>query len=104
MATRRLRLRMHASLKGHPKIMSITRISNAVPSFAYCLLICAVLICAPRPAFAQPAESSEEQAPEVRSVSGTSQSPDQDSEDQPPPPSPHSVICGVTHLGQCLRD
>ena len=84
--------------------MSIARIRNVVPSFAYCLLICAVLICGPRPAFAQTAEASDEQAPETRSVSGTSQSPDQTSGDQQQPPSPQSVICGVTHLGQCLKD
>lgn len=85
-------------------MMSIARIRNVVPSFAYCLLICAVLICGPRTVFAQTAESSDEQAPETRSVSGASQSPDQASEDQQQPPSPQSVICGVTHLGQCLKD
>src|SRR6266852_2807493 len=83
--------------------MWIARIRNVVASFAYCLLICAVLICAPRPAFAQTTESSDEQAPETRSVSGTSQSPDQASEDQQQQPT-QSVICGVTHLGQCLKD
>src|SRR5258707_15260626 len=103
MAARRLRLRMHASLKGHPRIMSIARIRNVVESFSYCLLICVFLICAPWPAFAQTTESSDQQARETRSVSGTSQPPDQDSEDQPPP-SPQLVICGVTHLGQCLKD
>ena len=84
--------------------MSIARIRNVVPSFAYCLLICAFLICGPRGAFAQTAESSDEQARETRSVSGTSQPPDQGSEDQQQPPDPQSVICGVTHLGQCLKD
>jgi membrane-associated phospholipid phosphatase len=84
--------------------MSIARIRNVVGSFSYCLLICVSLICAPRPAFAQTTESSDQQARETRSVSGTSQSPDQDSEDQQQPPSPQSVICGVTHLGQCLKD
>src|SRR5258708_3128766 len=102
MATTRLRLRTNANLKGTSKIMWIARIRN-VPSFAYCLLICAVLICAPRPAFAQTTESSDEQAPETRSVSGTSQSPDQASEDQQQP-STQFVICGVTHLGECLKD
>ena len=84
--------------------MGIARIRNVVPSFAYCLLICAVLICGPKLAFAQTTESSEGQVPGTRSVSGTSQSPDQDSEDQQQPPSPQSAICGVTHLGQCLKD
>src|SRR5438445_5411823 len=104
MATRRLRLRTHVSLRGASKIMRIARIRNAVPSFSYYLLICAVLICGPRPAFGQTTESSEEQASETRSVSGTSQSPDHALEDQQQPPSPQSVICGVTHLGQCLKD
>src|SRR5439155_23477074 len=104
MATKRSRLRTHASLKGASKIMSIDRIRNVVPSFAYCLLICAVLICGPSPAFAQTAESSEEQAPEARSASAASQPPDQASEEQQQQPSPQSVICGVTHLGQCLKD
>src|SRR6266487_4416377 len=104
MATKRLRLRTHVSFKGASKIMSIARIRNVVSSFAFCLLTCAVLICGPKLAFAQAANSSEEQAPETQSVSGTSQSPDQASEDQQQPTDPHSVICGVTHLGQCLKD
>jgi membrane-associated phospholipid phosphatase len=84
--------------------MSIARIRNVVPSSAYCLLICAVLICAPRPAFAQMANAGDERPQEVRPVSGTSQSPGQASEDQQQPPDPQTVICGVTHLGQCLKD
>ncbi len=84
--------------------MSIARIRNVVPSLAYCLLICVAVICAPRPAFAQTTESpSDEEARETRSLTGTSQSPDQASEDQQQPSS-QSVICGVTHLGQCLKD
>ncbi len=84
--------------------MSIARIRNVVPSSAYCLLICAVLICAPRPAFAQMANAGDERPQEVGPVSGTSQSPDQVSEEQQQPPDPQSVICGVTHLGRCLKD
>src|SRR5258708_18641886 len=67
-------------------------------------IVCVVLICGPRAGFAQAGESSGEQAGEAQSVSGTSQPPDQASEDQQPPPDPQSVICGVTHLGQCLKD
>src|SRR6266446_2458467 len=84
--------------------MCSARIRNVVPSCAYCLLVCTVLICGPRLGFAQTTKSSVEQVPGTRSVSGTSQSPDQDSEDQQQPPSPQSAICGVTHLGQCLKD
>src|SRR5260370_9280975 len=91
------------TLKGIPKIMS-PRIRNAFLYFAAALLVCIALICSSAPAFAQTTESSGEQAQEAQSVSGTSQPPDQDSEDQPPPPSPQSVICGVTHLRQCLND
>jgi hypothetical protein len=84
--------------------MSIARIRNVVPSFPYCLLICVAVICAPGPAFAQTTDSpSDEEAGETRSAFGTSQSPDQASEDQQQPPSSKSV-CGVTHLGQCLKD
>jgi membrane-associated phospholipid phosphatase len=53
--------------------------------------------------FGQTADSSDEQAQEAQSVSATSQSSDQVSEDQQQP-STQPVICGVAHLGQCLKD
>jgi membrane-associated phospholipid phosphatase len=83
--------------------MSIVRIRNVVPSLACCLLICVAHMCGPRPAFAQTTESSGGQARDAKSVPGASQGPDQASEDQQQPSS-QSVICGVTHLGQCLKD
>ena len=83
--------------------MSIVRERNAFRYFLHSLLICAALIYGPRPLFGQTADSSDEQAQEAQSVSATSSSSDQASED-PQQPSAQSVICGVTHLGQCLKD
>jgi membrane-associated phospholipid phosphatase len=90
------------TLKGIPKIMS-PRIRNAFLYFAASLLACIALICSSAPAFAQTTESSGEQAQGAQSVSGVSSSSDQASEAQQQP-SKHSAICGVAHLGQCLKD
>jgi membrane-associated phospholipid phosphatase len=46
---------------------------------------------------------SDEQALEAQSISATSSSSDQTSEEQHQP-STQPAICGVTHLGQCLKD
>jgi hypothetical protein len=90
-------------LKGNPKIVS-TRIRNAFLYFAPPLLICTALICGSATASAQTTESSGEQAQEAQPVSGSSpSSSDQVSEDSQQP-STQSRICGVTHLGQCLKD
>src|SRR6266446_5306531 len=62
--------------------MPIVREKNALRYFLHSLLICATLIYGPRPLFSQTADSSNEQAQ----------------------PSTQSVVCGVTHLGQCLKD
>ena len=83
--------------------MSIVRERNAFRYFLHSLLICAALIYGPRPLFGQTADSSDEQAQEAQSVSATSSSSDQASED-PRQASTQSIICGVTHLGQCLKD
>lgn len=83
--------------------MSIARIIYGLPRFALFILICAALIYSPRPAFAQTTDSSGGKAREAHSVSDTSPSSDQSSGDQQQP-STQSVICGVTHLGQCLKD
>jgi hypothetical protein len=48
-------------------------------------------------------DSSGEQAQEAQSVSGTSPPSEQAPENRQQP-STQSVICGVTHLGQCLKD
>ena len=83
--------------------MSIVRNRNALQYFVHSLLICAALIYGPLPTFAQTTDSSREQTRERQSVSDSSPSPSQPSEDQQKP-STQSVICGVTHLGQCLKD
>jgi membrane-associated phospholipid phosphatase len=83
--------------------MSIARIRNFIPPFAHCLIVCMALICGPGPAVAQTTESSGDQPPQGKSGSGTSQLPDQAAQDQQQP-TPQPVICGVTHLGQCLKD
>ncbi len=79
------------------------RIRNAFLYFAASLLACIALICSSAPAFAQTTESSGEQAQEAQWTSGTSPSSDQARENQEQP-STQSVICGVKHLGQCLKD
>jgi len=62
------------------------------------------LICGLAPASAQTTESSGEQVQEAQPISGSSpSSSDQVSED-PQQPSTQPVICGMTHLGQCLKD
>jgi len=90
------------TLKGIPKIMS-PRIRNAFLYFPASLLACIALICSSAPAFAQTTDSSGEQEQGAQSVSGVSSSSDQASEAQQQP-SKHSAICGVAHLGQCLKD
>jgi len=90
------------TLKGIPKIMS-PRIRNAFLYFPASLLACIALICSSAPAFAQTTDSSGEQEQGAQSVSGASSSSDQASEAQQQP-SKHSAICGVAHLGQCLKD
>jgi membrane-associated phospholipid phosphatase len=83
--------------------MPIVRERKAFRYFLHSLLICAALIYGPRPLFGQTADSSDEQAQEAQSVSATSSSSDQASE-APQQPSTQPAICGVTHLGQCLKD
>jgi hypothetical protein len=94
---------MHTTSKGASNIMSSVRERNALRYFLYALLICAALIYGPRPLFGQTADSSDEQAQEAQSISATSSSSDQASEGQQQP-STQPAICGVTHLGQCLKD
>jgi membrane-associated phospholipid phosphatase len=80
-----------------------TRIKNASLYFASSPLVCVTLICGSAPAVAQTTESSGEITQEAQSLSDTSSSSDRSSEDQQQP-STQSVICGVVHLGQCLKD
>ena len=83
--------------------MSIARITCGLPRFALFVLIFAALIYGPRPVSAQTTDSSGEQAQGAQSVSGTSPLSDQTRENQQHT-STQSVICGVKHLGQCLKD
>jgi membrane-associated phospholipid phosphatase len=90
-------------LKGASTIMSIVRITNVLQGLVLSFLFCAVLICSPAPTFAQTTDSSGDQSQETQAASGSSASSDQASEDQQQP-STQPTICGVTHLGQCLKD
>ncbi len=83
--------------------MSIARIRNAFPCFAHCLVICGALVYGPRPAFSQTPDPSAGQTDEAQPISGKSPSSEQASNDQQQT-STQSIICGLTHLGQCLRD
>jgi hypothetical protein len=83
--------------------MSIVRERNALRYFVYSLLICAALIYGPKPLFGQTADASDKQAQEAQPVSATSSSSHLASEDQQHPPK-QSVICGLAHLGQCVKD
>ncbi len=96
-------MRMHTTSKGASNVMSIGRERNAFRYFVHSVLMCAALIYCPGPLFGQTADSSGEQAQEPKSLSPTSSSSDHASEDQPQP-STQPTICGVTHLGQCLKD
>jgi hypothetical protein len=83
--------------------MSIARITNVFPRSAFFVLIFAAPIYGPQGASAQTTGSSHEQTRELQSVSDSSVASNQPSEDQQQP-STQTVICGVTHLGQCLKD
>jgi membrane-associated phospholipid phosphatase len=83
--------------------MSIVRITNVLQGLVLSFLFCAVLIWSPAPTFAQTTDSSGDQSQETQAASGSSASSDQASEDRQQP-STQPTICGVTHLGQCLKD
>src|SRR5229473_8054289 len=98
-----MQLRIQTTLKGASGIMWIVRNRNGHLYFLYFLLICAAPIYGSTQALAQTTDSSSQQTQEVQSVSGTPSSSDQASEDQQHP-STKSVICGLAHLEQCLKD
>ena len=83
-------------------IVPIARSTNILPRLAYSLLLCTGLIYGPRPAFAQLTGLSTAQAQDAEPVPGSSAS-NQAAEDQRQP-STESIVCGVAHLGQCLKD
>jgi membrane-associated phospholipid phosphatase len=104
-AANKLRSRTRMSLKGVPMIMAIARSASILSRFTYSLLLCTVLIhmYGSRPAFAQMTGLSTEQAQDALPVSGPLSASNQAPEDQQQA-STESVVCGVTHLGQCLKD
>jgi PAP2 superfamily len=104
-AAKILRSRTHMSLKGVPMIMAIARSTNRLSRLTYSLLLFTVLIYGARPAVAQMTGPSTEQAQDALPVSGPSSASNQAQapKDQPQP-STESVVCGVSHLGQCLKD
>ena len=84
--------------------MPIARIKNVFPRVAYSILISTVLIYGPRSsAFAQTTDLPGEPVQQARAVSGPSPASNQASPDQHQS-STQSVVCGVGHLGQCLKD
>ena len=83
--------------------MSIVRNRSALQYLVHSLLIFAVLFYGPAPAFAQTTDLSGEQAPAAETVSDMSPSSDQVPGNQQQSPT-QSIICGVAHLGQCLKD
>ena len=83
--------------------MSFGRIPRSFHFFAHLLLVLPALICGPRQASAQMAESSSEQEHLTEPVSDTLPASDQDRQNQQQH-STQPVICGVEHLGQCLKD
>src|SRR5216683_4547425 len=83
--------------------MSIPQITSAFRCLAHFLVISTALVYGLRPAVAQTTDSSDKQAQEAQSVSGTSPSSAQASANKQEPSAP-SVICGPAHLGRCLKD
>ncbi len=83
--------------------MSIPPITNAFRYLAHLMVISTTLVYGLRPAVAQTTDSSDKQAHEAQSVSGTSPSSAQASANKQEPSAP-SVICGPAHLGRCLKD
>src|SRR6266851_959369 len=83
--------------------MSIPPITNAFRYLAHFLVISTALVYGLRPAVAQTTDSSDKQAQEAQSVSGTSPSSAQASANKQEPSAP-PVICGPAHLGRCLKD
>jgi membrane-associated phospholipid phosphatase len=84
--------------------MPIARIKKVFPRVAYSILISTVLIYGPRSsAFAQTTDLPGEPVPQARAVSSPSSASNQASPDQHQP-STQSIVCGVGHLGQCLKD
>ena len=80
--------------------MPIARITSIFPGITYSILVCTVLIYGPRSGFAQTTDLPGE--PVQQAVPAPPAS-NQASADQHQP-STEPVVCGVGHLGQCLKD
>lgn len=83
--------------------MPNARTTNVVSRLAHALLLCTALIYGPKLAFAQITGLSGGQAQGEQPVSDASSSSNNGSKDQQQP-STESVVCGVAHLEQCLKD
>jgi membrane-associated phospholipid phosphatase len=83
--------------------MPIARTRNLFPRLPHCVLICAALWHGSGSAFAQTTMPSIEPTQKAQPVSDASRSSDQRSKKQQES-STQPVICGVAHLGQCLKD
>lgn len=83
--------------------MSSGRSTTILSQFAHILLLCTALICGPKSTFAQIVGLSGGQVQGAQPASNVSSSSNQGSKDQQLP-SRESVVCGVAHLEQCLKD
>jgi hypothetical protein len=96
-------LRMHATLRGPSKIMSIVRNRNAFLNCVRSLLICAALIYGARPLFGQAPTHRMNRHKRANRFRPRPHHPIQASQD-PHQPCTQYVVCGAAHLGQCLKD
>jgi len=83
--------------------MPTGRSTNLMWRLACSLWLCTAVICGPAPAFAQIASLSGGNAQGAQPASHVSSSSNQGSKDQPLS-STESVVCGMKHLQQCLKD
>src|SRR5467141_2162356 len=94
---------MHLSSIGVLKIMSIYRITGAFRFLSWSLLVCAILVYGPRPAFAQPTNSSGELTQETEPGFGMPRSSEQAQENQQQPYTKDAVTgarCSVHEFGR----
>lgn len=85
-------------------MIMVVRLRSILRSFAHAGLICATLFGGSTWASSQTTDSSSEQAQEAQPFSDNSPSADQSANNPQRQHSPQSVVCGLTHLGRCLKD
>ena len=83
--------------------MPTARSTNFASRLACSLLLCTAVICGPTPAFAQITSLSGGLPEGAQPATDTHSSSHQSSKDQQSP-STETVVCGVKHLQQCLKD